>query len=185
MTTQARPPFLDPELPRMLQGLPRPRQALFLDRDGVINVDHGYVHTQEKTAWIPGIFELVASAHRHGYLPIVITNQAGIARGYYTEEDFLAYTAWMHDEFRKRGAALAATFYCPHHPHARADQLGVVCACRKPQPGMLLDAMEMFHLEPTRCKLLGDKQTDLEAALAANIDDVGLVDAQGHTDVTL
>lgn len=164
-----RPPYLDPELPRLLERLPAPRRALFLDRDGVINVDHGYVHTPQQTDWMPGIFDLVAAAHANGYLPVVVTNQAGIARGYYTEEDFLAYTAWIHDEFRARHTPLAATYFCPHHPTAGLGEYKVHCTCRKPQPGMLLAALRDLSIDAQRSLLIGDKDSDRNAADAANI----------------
>lgn len=175
-----RPPYLDPELPRLLERLPAPRRALFLDRDGVINVDHGYVHTPQQTDWMPGIFDLVAAAHADGYLPVVVTNQAGIARGYYTEEDFLAYTAWMHGEFRRRHVPLAATYFCPHHPEAGLGEYKANCNCRKPQPGMLLAAVRELSLELERSVLVGDKETDVEAARRAGVGERRLV---GHASV--
>ena len=113
-----RPPYLDPRADAVLASAPTPRKALFLDRDGVINANHGYVHSAESTEWLPGIFELVAQAQLHGMVVIVVTNQAGIGRGYYSEDEFLAYTAWMHAQFAQRGTPLLATFWCPHHPDA-------------------------------------------------------------------
>ncbi|WP_411834130.1 HAD family hydrolase [Pseudoxanthomonas mexicana] len=159
-------PYLDPQLPALLARLSAPRKALFLDRDGVINVDRGYVHTAEETEWLPGIFELVAGALVRGYLPIVVTNQAGIARGYYDEQGFLRYTAWVHDQFRLRGAPLAATFHCPHHPRFGTMRQ---CPCRKPEPGMLLAARDLFALDMQASELLGDKPGDLQAAAAAGV----------------
>ena len=97
-----RAPFLDPAADAILAAASAPRRALFLDRDGVINVNHGYVHTAALTEWVPGVFELVAEAHARGYLVIVVTNQAGIGRGYYDEAVFLEYTAWMHARFAER-----------------------------------------------------------------------------------
>src|SRR5690606_24836828 len=131
-------PFLDPAAEALLAAAPMPRKALFLDRDGVININHGYVHAPERTDWVPGIFELVADAHARGYLPIVVTNQAGIGRGHYDEAAFLAYTGWVHAQFAQRGAPLLATFWCPHHPDAGIGGYRVACNCRKPEPGMLL-----------------------------------------------
>ena len=153
----------------VLAATPAPRRALFLDRDGVININHGYVHAPEQTDWVPGIFELVAKAHVRGYLPIVVTNQAGIGRGLYDEAAFLAYTAWMHAQFAARGTPLLATYWCPHHPEAGIGDYRVDCDCRKPRPGMLLQAIERFGIDPSRSLMIGDKQGDLDAAAAAGV----------------
>lgn len=166
---QVRDPFVDPLLHERLAGIKVPRKALFLDRDGVINVDLGYVHHSSRTIFIPGIFKFVEQALDLDYLPIVVTNQAGIARGYYSEQDFLDYTAWIHDVFRGRGAPLAATFYCPHHAEAGRGPLRIQCACRKPSPGMILAAATRFDIDLPASLLMGDKPSDIEAALTAGI----------------
>jgi D-glycero-D-manno-heptose 1,7-bisphosphate phosphatase len=145
------------------------KPALFLDRDGVINVDHGYVHLPDDTEWIPGVFELVSSARRAGYVPVVVTNQAGIARGIYSEEDFRDYTRWVHSVFLANNAPLAATYYCPHHPSAGKGPYMLRCDCRKPAPGMLLAAAKDLGLDLAKSALLGDKDSDLEAARAAGV----------------
>lgn len=164
------PPYLDPAAEALLARAPWPRRALFLDRDGVINIDHGYVHTQDRTDWMPGIFELVAQAHTKGWLPIVITNQAGIGRGLYDEAEFLSYTAWVHAQFAQRGTPLLATFWCPHHPEAGKGPYKVACACRKPAPGMVRAALERFGIDmPQRSLLFGDKASDVAAAEAAGV----------------
>lgn len=164
-----RVPFLDALADSLLAAAPVPRKALFLDRDGVININHGYVHVAADTQWVPGIFDLVADAHARGYLPIVVTNQAGIGRGLYDEATFLDYTAWMHAQFAARGTPLLATCWCPHHPEAGLGDYRVACACRKPRPGMLLDAIARFGIDPARSRMVGDKQGDLDAAAAAGI----------------
>ena len=164
-----RPPYLDPAWEHLLAQSPLPRKALFLDRDGVINVNHGYVHTPERTEWIPGIFDLVAAAQRSGYLAIVATNLAGIGRGYYDEDAFLRYTAWVHAQFTERGAPLLATFWCPHHPEAGLGNYRVACDCRKPRPGMLLAAIARFDIDPAQSLMVGDKQGDIDAAVAAGV----------------
>ena len=164
-----RSPYLDPDLARWLDATAAPRRALFLDRDGVINVDHGYVHTPDRTDWVPGIFELVAQAGAAGFLPVVVTNQAGIARGYYDEAAFLTYTEWVHDEFRRRGAPLAATYFCPHHPDAGLGELRRACGCRKPEPGMLLAAAQRLDLDLQASLLVGDNESDIEAAVRAGV----------------
>ena len=169
MSVLVRKPHLDPAADVLLAATTAPRQALFLDRDGVININHGYVHTAANTDWVPGIFEVVADAHARGYLPIVVTNQAGIGRGLYDEAGFLAYTAWMHAQFAMRGTPLLATYWCPHHPDAGIGDYGVECDCRKPRPGMLLQAIERFDIDPSRSLMIGDKQGDLDAADAAGV----------------
>lgn len=164
-----RAPYLDPAAGDLASAAQAPRRALLLDRDGVINVNHGYVHTPETTDWVPGIFELVAKAHARGYLVIVATNQAGIGRGLYDEAAFLAYTAWMHARFSERGTPLLATFWCPHHPEAGVGEYRTACECRKPRPGMLLAAIARFGIDPAGSLMVGDKQGDLDAAAAAGV----------------
>jgi len=145
------------------------RKALFLDRDGVINVDHGYVCTAERTEFVDGIFDLVRAANRSGYLVIVITNQAGIARGYYSIPDFLAYMDWVRGEFSRRGAHIDDVFFCPHHPVAGQGGYLKACRCRKPAPGMILDAAAKHGLNLPQSILVGDQPTDVEAGVAAGV----------------
>lgn len=145
------------------------RKALFLDRDGVINVNHGYVCSPERTDWVPGIFELCTAARDAGYVLVVVTNQAGIARGYYTEAEFLEYTRWVHGQFSVRGLEILATVYCPHHPDAGVGEWRVVCGCRKPAPGMFTFASGVLGLAPARSVMVGDKESDLIAASGAGI----------------
>lgn len=145
------------------------RKALFLDRDGVINVNHGYVHTVAKTDWVEGIFELCKAARQAGFVLVVVTNQAGIARGNYSEEEFLAYTRWMHAEFAARGTPLAATYYCPHHPQGVLEQYRAECACRKPGPAMILAAADALDINLGESWLMGDKPSDMAAAKAAGM----------------
>ena len=145
------------------------RRALFLDKDGVINVNHGYVCTPERTDFIDGIFDLCRMSTQHGFLNVVVTNQAGIARGYYTEQGFMRYMDWVREEFRKRGAQLDAVYYCPHHPvHGRGDNL-LDCDCRKPKPGMLLKAARDLDLDLAGSVLLGDSVSDIAAGHAAGV----------------
>lgn len=170
MTAPAiRLPYLDPAADALLAAAPAPRRALFLDRDGVVNVNHGYVHAPARTDWVPGIFDLVAEAAARGYLVIVATNQAGIARGLYDEATFLDYTAWMHREFSRRGTPLLATYWCPHHPEAGQGAYKVACACRKPAPGMLQAALARFSLVPEVSFLVGDHDSDVLAAARAGV----------------
>lgn len=145
------------------------RRALFLDKDGVINIDHGYVCTPERTDFIDGIFDLCRVTTQHGFLNVVVTNQAGIARGYYTEQEFLEYMDWVRGEFRKREAQLDAVYYCPHHPvYGQGDYLRD-CECRKPKPGMILAAQREWNIDLPRSLLIGDSPGDLEAGEVAGV----------------
>ncbi len=139
-------------------------KALFLDRDGTINVEKNYVFRKEDFVFREGIFELVRGYYRRGYRIFVITNQAGIARGMYTEEDFRVLTEWMAGQFREQGIEISAVYHCPHHPRFTGE-----CGCRKPQPGMILEAVRQYGLDPGRCLLIGDKPGDAEAGLRAGI----------------
>lgn len=145
----------------------KPR-ALFLDRDGVINLDAGYTYRIDVFRFVDGIFDLCRLAHRLGYLLIVVTNQAGIGRGYYTEADFQTLTAWMRGRFAAEDAPLAAVYHCPYHP----DGIGEYrrqSDWRKPAPGMLLQAAADFSLDLAASLLIGDSEHDIEAARAAGL----------------
>jgi D-glycero-D-manno-heptose 1,7-bisphosphate phosphatase len=145
------------------------RAALFLDRDGVINLDHGYVCRAEQFDWIEGVFETVAAATACGVPTIVVTNQAGIARGYYSEQEYLQLTAWMLSAFHLRGSPLLAVYYCPYHP----DGVGLFQANdhpdRKPNPGMLLRAAVDHDIDLASSILAGDQETDIEAGIRAGV----------------
>ena len=145
------------------------KRALFLDRDGVINVDIGYLHRAEDCVFVPEIFELVRQARKAGYDVFVVTNQAGIARGYYSEETFAAFTNWMLEQFVAEGAPITQVYYCPHHPTAGIGEYGVVCECRKPAPGMLLRAAAEHHVDLRASVMVGDSLTDVQAAKAARV----------------
>ena len=140
------------------------RKALFLDRDGVINIDHGYVGRVEDFDFVDGILELIREAEAEGYLPIVVTNQSGIGRGYYSEADFEKVTAYMLKKMQEAGIGIGReqVFFCPHSPEEQ-------CACRKPQPGMFLEAARRFDLDMPASWMIGDKATDIEAAEAAGV----------------
>ncbi|WP_296657674.1 D-glycero-beta-D-manno-heptose 1,7-bisphosphate 7-phosphatase [Paraburkholderia sp.] len=145
------------------------KRALFLDRDGVINVDIGYLHRAEDCVFVPGIFELVREARKAGYDVFVVTNQAGIARGYYSEETFAVFTKWMLEQFAAQGAPITQVYYCPHHPTAGIGEYGVVCECRKPAPGMFLRAAREHGVNLFESLMVGDSLTDMEAARAAGV----------------
>lgn len=143
--------------------------ALFLDRDGVINIDYGYVYKQEDFEFVEGIFELCRTAKRLGYLIFVITNQAGIGRGYYTEQDFLRLTDWMCGVFSDKGVVIDNVYFCPSHPDYGVGQYKADSPYRKPGPGMILQAAEEFGVDLTRSVLVGDKETDIQAGMAAGV----------------
>jgi len=148
---------------------PTLRRAAFLDRDGVINIDTGYVHRIDDFELIAGTLEACRELVRRGWLLVVATNQSGIGRGLYTVQDFQALTDWMRARFEHSGAPLAGVYYCPHHPIDALDGFRTQCDCRKPRPGMLLQAARELSLDLTQSMLFGDKCEDLQAAQGAGI----------------
>ena len=152
------------ELPRRLA-----RRALFLDRDGVCNVDHGWVGTRERFDWMPGAKAAIRTAHALGWHVFVVTNQAGVARGLYNEAAVRALHAWMQDEVLQAGGTIDDFRYCPFHPEAIVPAYQRVSSWRKPAPGMILDLLRTWQLDPARCVLIGDRPTDLAAAVAAGV----------------
>ena len=151
-------------------------KALILDRDGVVNVEKNYVHRIEDFEFMEGIFPLCARFRDEGFLIVVATNQAGIARGLYTLDDLARLHAWMTERFADRGLRLAGIYHCPHHPQFSGE-----CDCRKPHPGMLLQAARDLDLDIPQCVLLGDKERDLEAGRRAGLTRLGLV--SGHLSI--
>ncbi|MFM0568792.1 D-glycero-beta-D-manno-heptose 1,7-bisphosphate 7-phosphatase [Paraburkholderia caledonica] len=145
------------------------KRALFLDRDGVINVDIGYLHCKEDCVFLPGIFELVRRARRAGLEVFVVTNQAGIARGYYSEETFAEFTSWMLEQFLVEGAPITQVYFCPHHPDAGIGGYKIACECRKPEPGMLLKAAAEHGIDLAASVMVGDSLTDMQAAKTAGV----------------
>ena len=144
-------------------------RALFLDRDGVINVDHGYVGTRDRFDWIEGAREAVAHATKSGWRVFIVTNQSGVARGYYSEDDVRSLLTWITEECRLYGGTIDDTRYCPYHPEARVAAYRQAHDWRKPNPGMLLDLMRKWDLAPDRCLLVGDQPTDIQAAERAGM----------------
>lgn len=164
------------------------KRALFLDRDGVINVDIGYLHCKEDCVFLPGIFELVRRARRAGLEVFVVTNQAGIARGYYSEETFAEFTSWMLEQFQAEGAPVTQVYYCPHHPDAGIGGYRIACECRKPEPGMLLKAAAEHGIDLAASVMVGDSLTDMQAAKIAGVERRFLIGEEhqtsGHDDYT-
>ncbi len=145
------------------------RRAAFLDRDGVINVDHAYVCRFEDFEFIDGVLEAARLLADAGFDLIIVTNQSGIGRGYYTEEDFLALDRQVREVFKKAGAPLAGVYFCPHHPKEALPAWRCVCNCRKPAPGMILKAAQDLSIDLSRSVMFGDKPSDMQAAAAAGI----------------
>jgi D-glycero-D-manno-heptose 1,7-bisphosphate phosphatase len=143
-------------------------KALFLDRDGVINVDVDYAYLPAQIEFMPGVFDLCRAAHANSERIIIITNQSGIARGFYSEEDFTVLMQWMCVRFEEEGCPVTAYYHCPHLPDDG-------CECRKPKPGMILQAAKDWDIDLANSRLIGDKQTDLEAGRAAGILNVQLI----------
>jgi D-glycero-D-manno-heptose 1,7-bisphosphate phosphatase len=144
--------------------------ALFLDRDGVINVDRGYVHLPEHFEFIPGVFEIARFAvHELGWPVVVVTNQAGIGRGYYDEATYQALTRWMCDQFSRANAPIARVYHCPYHPEHGVGAYRLDHPWRKPRPGMILQAASDLDLNLAASALIGDALSDMQAGAAAGV----------------
>lgn len=144
-------------------------KALFLDRDGVINVDNCYVHKVEDFEFVPGIFDLVRLGKAKGYRIVVVTNQAGIGRGYYSKEQFQLLTDWMCGQFELNGGHIDAVYFCPFHPEHGVGDYRRESDCRKPAPGMLLQAQNDLDIDLEASVLVGDKPSDMLAGRAAGV----------------
>ena len=138
------------------------QKALFLDRDGVINIDHGYVYEIDKFEFTEGIFELLRLFIEKGYLLFIVTNQSGIGRDYYSEEDFTILTSWMLDKLKKEDINIVSVHHCNHAPEEN-------CACRKPQTGMIDEILSQHVIDLKSSWLIGDKQSDINLAENAGI----------------
>lgn len=145
------------------------RQAAFFDRDGVLNVDSGFVFRREQFVWRPTAVESVRRLNARGVLVFVVTNQSGVARGLYAEADVTEIHAHMQADLAREGAHIDAFRYCPHHPEAEIAGYRLACMCRKPGSGMILDLLAAYGLQAERCRLFGDRETDLEAARGASV----------------
>jgi len=145
------------------------RRALLLDRDGVINVNFGYVHRPEQVVFVDGIFDLVRTAVALDYLIVIVTNQAGIGRGLYTEETFLALMAWMAGRFEEEGGRIDKVYWCPDHPEHGMGPYRRDSWDRKPNPGMIERARDELSLDLSRCVLVGDAASDIEAGRRAGV----------------
>ena len=139
-----------------------PKKALFLDRDGVINEDAGYVYRREDFVFKEGLFKALRGFAKAGYALVVVTNQSGIGRGYYTLKQFDELCGFMLSEFEKEGVKIEKIYFCPHAPEAD-------CLCRKPKPGMLLNAANELNIDLARSIMIGDKDSDVQAGQSAGV----------------
>jgi D-glycero-D-manno-heptose 1,7-bisphosphate phosphatase len=145
------------------------RPAIFFDRDGVINADLGYVGQLSRFMFLPGAIAGVRAANAAGALAFLVTNQSGVARGYYTEADVAVLHRHMAELMTGEGAYFDDIRYCPHLPDAVVAAYRLDCPCRKPKPGMILDLLAHWRVDPARSAMIGDKPSDMEAARAAGI----------------
>lgn len=139
-------------------------KALFLDRDGVINIEKDYLYKIEDFEFIDGIFELCKYFQAKNYKIFIVTNQSGISRGFYSEEQFELLSHWVIKEFQKNKIEISKIYHCPHHPEYSGE-----CECRKPEAGMLLKAAEDFDIDLRNSVMIGDKERDIEAGLNAGL----------------
>ena len=151
-------------------GSGRRRGAVIFDRDGVLNEDIDYAYRPDQIVWVEGAMAAVKAVNDAGLFAFVATNQSGVARGYYGEADVAALHEWMNQELAKAGGHIDAFAVCPFHPQATIEAYRQAAPrCRKPAPGMILDLLAAHPVDPQRTVMIGDKQSDLQAALAAGV----------------
>jgi D-glycero-D-manno-heptose 1,7-bisphosphate phosphatase len=150
------------------------KKAIFLDRDDVIVEDTGYISSPGELILIPDVIPVLKKL-QHTYRLIVVTNQSGVARGYFTEEDLFAINERVIQMLADYGVGLDAIYYCPHHPKVGKDEYRIECECRKPKPGLLRLAAEEFNIELDKSFLIGDQETDIQAGLAIGIKTIKIV----------
>lgn len=153
-------------------------KALFLDRDGTINIEKNYLFRIDDFEFREGIFDIAKVFFDHGYLIFVVTNQSGIARGLYSEEEYQLLTNWMKAQFRQNGIEITKVYHCPHHPDFTGE-----CVCRKPEPGLILKAIQEYKLNPDKCVIIGDSERDTEAGRRAGIRQIFKIKETGRIDL--
>ena len=147
-------------------------KTIFLDRDGVINEEVNYLYEKEKFKFIDGVFDSCLYFQKLGYKIIIVSNQSGIARGYFSKNDYIELTKWMLNQFKQRHISILDTFYCPHGPDSKCD-------CRKPMPGMFFEAKRKYNISMQESWMIGDTETDISAANRAGVSNTILVKS-GH-----
>lgn len=154
------------------------KKAFFLDRDGVINKDFGYVHSWDRFELIDSTYDALKLIKENGYLIVIVTNQAGIARGYYSESDFFKLMEKFRFEARLRGVEIDGIYHCPHHPQGVVKGLSIECNCRKPKPGLITRAASDLKIDLLSSYLVGDNVSDIEAGIACNLKESLLIDSK-------
>ncbi|MGL4903347.1 MAG: D-glycero-beta-D-manno-heptose 1,7-bisphosphate 7-phosphatase [Cetobacterium sp.] len=155
------------------------RKVIFLDRDGTINVEKSYLHKWEDFEFEKNVIEGLKELKKMGYEFIVVTNQSGIARGYYSEDDLKALNNEMVKELKKHDIDILECYYCPHHPEKGLDQYKKNCDCRKPNPGMLLEGIKKYNVDIENSFMIGDKKSDLEAGKKAGLKSILILTGYG------
>lgn len=155
-------------------------KAAFLDRDGVINVDKGYLFRIEDFEYISGAIDGMKKLMNNGYILVVITNQSGIARGFFTEDDFNALNSWMINDLHKKGVIIQKTYYCPHHEEAVVEKYRKKCECRKPGIELFMRAQKEFDIDMNRSIAIGDSLRDLSICKTTGVKGVLLNECGGN-----
>lgn len=177
--------FSTTSLVKRMREIPTPlRKAAFLDRDGVINKDTGYVYRWSEFEFLDGAIEAMQKLQNAGYALVIITNQSGLARGYYTNEDYEFLCYKIHQYLENQGIKLAGVYHCPHHPNGKVKPLAIDCDCRKPKHGLIDQAVNRLSLNKKESLLIGDKETDIQAARAANLKKAYLINADRTIEAT-
>ncbi len=165
------------------ENLASKRKAVFLDRDGVINVDHGYISRWEDFEFIPGAIAGMKLLQDHGYLLIIVTNQSGIARGFFSRDDYRKLTDAYRSFLLVRGVVIDGIYHCPHHPKFPKGAINQSCDCRKPQPGLIYKAVANHNIILDESVLIGDKISDILAASNAGIPNRFLLSTDENMDL--
>ena len=156
-------------------------KAVFLDRDGVLNYDFGYVYAVENFQLMPSVIEALKILLDHDYKLVVITNQAGVARGFFDESDVRILHDYMTGILKRKGVCITQVYYCPHHPEGVIPEYRLKCSCRKPDCGMIKQAQADWNIDLNESILVGDKESDIIAGISAGVGSNILVESQYHT----